>query len=77
MLDKNGFSLPLHPYQILTWVIFAFHTIFPVLTIIPLLNFQKRVGFIVLFYLSNLFVLFFGYKSTKSNPTITQSKDPL
>jgi hypothetical protein len=77
MMKKNGFTSPLHPYQILTWIVFAFHSISPGLLIFPNLDSEKGMIFLVIYYISHASVLITGFLCTLSNPTIQKSREPL
>jgi hypothetical protein len=77
MLKKNGFTIPLHPFQILSWVIFAIHTLVPVLLVYPYLNLSSIIIFLFLFYSFHTTVLITAYLATKSNPSISVSTDPI
>lgn len=77
MLTKTGFSMPLHPYQVLTWVIFCWHSIIPPILIIPSESLGEKIYFLLLFYTTHAIVLVSGFKATKSNPSISMTPQPL
>ncbi|OMJ83641.1 hypothetical protein SteCoe_15366 [Stentor coeruleus] len=77
MLNKNGFTTPFHPYQICSWVILFWHTVIPATLIALFLGLPEKILFLTLFYISHIVVFIFGFKATKSNPTVLISSDPL
>ena len=77
MINKNGFSAPLHPYQIISWIIYFWHTVEPPLLILPYQVQSLKIVFLILFYISHIGVFIYGYKATKSNPTIKITLEPL
>ena len=77
MINKNGFTTPLHPYQIISWIIFFWHTIIPPILISPFLDLQEMIIFLIIFYITHILVINFGYKATKSNPSVAISYDPI
>lgn len=74
----NGFSLPLHPYQIMTWLIVLWHTILPIIAYTVLPSLQVSKIFPIIFYLSQVILIIIGFIVTKSDPsvslTLTDSK---
>lgn len=70
MLTKNGFSLPLHPYQILSWIIELWHVIVPIFFTARDFHSPGIVCLYILFYLSSIIVILAGFLATKSIPSI-------
>lgn len=73
----NGFSCPLHPWQILSWLWIIWHSTLPG-AILPIkTNSPTYLLLPLLFYLIWLFVIIFGFLLTKSNPSQSKSIDPI
>ena len=66
---KNGLAPPLHPLQILSWVLFpVFIAAYVALTVIPLPSIFKIIA-CVLYFPIPIFVFVYGAKTTMSDPS--------
>lgn len=71
---KNGFSLPLHPFQFITYLIILYEIVATSTVLAPLLESPSQVNrtqavFLVLFSPLQISVVILGYWATKSDPT--------
>ena len=77
MITKNGFTFPLHPFQILSWIIFFIHILIPVLLLYPYISEPRGIVLMILFYLFHAIVLVSAFLATRSIPSIEVKKDPI
>jgi hypothetical protein len=71
---KNGFSLPLHPFQFITYLIILYEIVATSTVLAPLLESPLQVlstqaVFLVLYSPLQIGVVIFGLWATKSDPT--------
>jgi len=71
---KNGFSVPLHPFQFITYLIILYEIVAASSVLAPLLESPMQVTstqavFLVLFSPLQVGVVILGYWATKSDPT--------
>jgi hypothetical protein len=64
----NGFSLPLHLYQLGTWLLVFWHFFIPIITQIVSPFSELSFTFPVLFYISSVILVVSGFVVTKSDP---------
>lgn len=77
MLAKNGFSLPLHPFQIISWLIELWHLLIPMLLATSNFEAPEIISLNILFYVSSFFVIFAGFLCIKSVPSIDIMPEPI
>jgi hypothetical protein len=66
---KNGFGLPLNPWQIASWILYAYDLIIYTYQVLPSLPEASSLTFLSI-YLSLIFlILAFALIATISNPT--------
>ncbi|CAG9321250.1 unnamed protein product [Blepharisma stoltei] len=68
-VKRNGFGTPLHPFQIISWVVATFHLFLSSIVIVTMLDITPRIIFGVGFFTSKAFLIILAYKATKSDPT--------
>lgn len=71
---KNGFSLPLHPFQFITYLIILYEIVGTSTVLAPLLDSPLQVNFTQAVFLAlysplQVAVVILGYWATKSDPT--------
>ncbi|CAG9314752.1 unnamed protein product [Blepharisma stoltei] len=65
----HGFSLPLHPAQIFSWLITLFNIIVVSLVYFPSMKIYSKITFAILFYVSELFCIDFAFWAMVCDPT--------
>ncbi|CAG9323791.1 unnamed protein product [Blepharisma stoltei] len=66
---SHGFSLPLHPVQVFSWIMMLFNIAVVSLVYFPSMNLYSKISFAVLFALSQIFVIFFAFRAIICDPT--------
>jgi hypothetical protein len=71
---KNGFSLPLHPFQFITYLIILYEIVGASTVVVPVLDSPLQVPsiqtvFLVIYSPLQVAVVILGYWATKSDPT--------
>lgn len=66
---KNGFTYPYHVLQVISWIVTSAQFTIGCLIICPLLELHNVVIFALIFYISQILVVIFGYKATNCDPT--------
>lgn len=68
MIRKNGFQLPFHPYQVISWIIYLCLIVVNILVIGLPLPSPYNIIFYILSTLLELIILVFGSLTTAVNP---------
>ncbi|OMJ87197.1 hypothetical protein SteCoe_11120 [Stentor coeruleus] len=73
-MRKNGFNLPLHPLQVVLWLIIVYQIATNEISVISALEYPQNIIYIILYHLTLLIVLIFGFYASFVNPTDEVSK---
>mmetsp|Transcript_19138 Transcript_19138/g.34903 ORF Transcript_19138/g.34903 Transcript_19138/m.34903 type:complete len:326 (-) Transcript_19138:638-1615(-) len=65
----NGFTLPLHPLQVTTWVLMLILTVTFYTLVVPPLGRTLQICSVLVYTLSLISTCFFGFLCTRSNPS--------
>jgi hypothetical protein len=66
---KNGFGLPLHPYQLISYILTVFNLLIAPLVLLPLQSLTHKIMLTVLYFATQFVVFVLGYKATNADPT--------